>query len=119
MEIGCGTGVAARDIANRIENCYILAIDRSAKAIKKAETSSEEEIKAGKIKFLQSKIEKLELPKTENHFDIAFAIRVGALDGRHSEIELEALKRIFKALKKNGKLFIDGGNPLKEINRST
>jgi hypothetical protein len=37
------------------------------------------------------------------------------LDGRHPEIEKQALAKIVKALTKNGKLFIDGGNPLKEI----
>lgn len=46
---------------------------------------------------------------------MAVAIRVGAVDGRHSEIQKQALKKIAKALKSNGKLCIDGGNPLKEI----
>jgi hypothetical protein len=50
------------------------------------------------------------LQKTEKPFDIAFAIRVGALDGRHPEIEKQALTNIAKALTKNGKLFIDDGN---------
>jgi hypothetical protein len=45
----------------------------------------------------------------------AIAVRVGALDGRHLEIEKQSLIRIAKALTKKGKLFIDGGNPLKEI----
>jgi hypothetical protein len=40
---------------------------------------------------------------------------VGALDGRHPELEPAALARIAKALTKNGKLLIDGGNPLREI----
>jgi cyclopropane fatty-acyl-phospholipid synthase-like methyltransferase len=29
LEIGCGSGVAASEIANRIPNVHILAIDRS------------------------------------------------------------------------------------------
>ena len=48
-------------------------------------------------------------------FDFAFAIRVGALDGRHREIEKAVIHNIKKVLKPNGRLFIDGGNPLKEI----
>lgn len=115
LEIGCGTGVAAREIANRIKNGYVLAIDRSAKAIDQAKRSSQTEIAQGKLKFIQSKIEMFELNACEKPFDIAFAVRVGALDGRHPEIEKEALKNISKAIKKKGKLFIDGGNPLKEI----
>jgi len=48
-------------------------------------------------------------------FDIAVAVRVGALDGRHPEIEKQALINIAQALTDKGRLFIDGGNPLKEI----
>lgn len=116
LEIGCGTGVAAREIVNRIEDSYVFAIDRSQKAIDQAVKGSDKEIKNGQLKFFQTKIENFELPDNESKFDIAFAIRVGALDGRHPEIEKESLKKIAKALKKNGKLYIDGGNPLKEIN---
>ena len=116
FEIGCGTGVAAREIANRFDNIYILAIDRSPKAIEQAKKNCRAEIKNGKLKFVQAKIEEFELPETEGLFDIAFAVRVGALDGRHPEIEKEALKNITKALKKNGRLFIDGGDPLREFN---
>ena len=115
LEIGCGPGVAAREIANRIENGFVLAIDRSAKSIELAQKISHKEISSGKLKFILSKIEEFELPPNEKPFDFAFATRVGALDGRHPEIEKLALKRIAKALKKSGRLFIDGGKPLKEI----
>lgn len=115
LEIGCGTGVAAREIASRLDNIYILGVDRSQKAIEQAIKNSKTQIENGKLNFLQAKVEALELPKYEKEFDIAFAIRVGALDGRHPEIERESISRIAKTLKKNGKLFIDGGNPLKEI----
>ena len=115
LEIGCGTGVAAREIANRFDNMYILAIDRSPKAIEQAKKNCKAEMKSGKLKFVQAKIEEFALPETEGLFDIAFAIRVGALDGRHPEIEKQAFNNISKALKKNGKLFIDGGEPLKVV----
>ena len=36
LEIGCGPGAAAREIAQRIGSGQILAIDRSAKAIQLA-----------------------------------------------------------------------------------
>ena len=51
----------------------------------------------------------------EAPFDLAFAVRVGALDGRHPGLEKLALRRIAEALTPKGKLFIDGGQPLKEI----
>ncbi len=51
----------------------------------------------------------------EAPFDLAFAMRVGALDGRHPEIERQALECIRSALVPGGRLFIDGGDPLREI----
>lgn len=117
LEIGCGTGVAAREIVNRFDDIYVLAIDRSAKAIEQAKKNAEKEIEKGKLNFFQSKIEDFELPANEKPFDFAFAVRVGALDGRHPEIEKQSLEKIIKALKKNGEIFVDGGNPLKKILR--
>lgn len=115
LEIGCGPGVAAREISKRIGDGYILAIDRSAKAIQQAKAGSKTEIQSGKLAFRQAAVESFELERDEALFDIAFAVRVGALDGRHPEIEEQAFIQIAKALKKNGKFFIDGGYPLKEI----
>ncbi len=65
LEVGCGPGVAAREVCRR--------------------------------------------------FDIAFAMRVGALDGRHPEIGQRALERLRAALKPAGRLFIDTGHPVREI----
>lgn len=115
LEIGCGTGVAARAITEHYEHVFVMAIDRSAKAIEQALKNSTAAVKSGNIKFIQSKVEDFELPAGEALFDIAFAIRVGALDGRHPEIEKQSFANIKKALKKNGVLYIDGGDPLKKI----
>ncbi len=98
LEIGCGTGIAAREIVNRISDGKVLALDRSSKAIAQAIKQSQKEINSVKLQFLQVKIEEFELPANEKPFDFAFAIRVGALDGRHREIEQEALKKLSKAL---------------------
>jgi ubiquinone/menaquinone biosynthesis C-methylase UbiE len=115
LEIGCGPGAMAREMSTRIGNGHILAIDRSAKAIQQAISGSQTEIESGKLSYRQVDIEKFELKPDEKPFDIAVAIRVGALDGRHPEIETRALTNIAKVLTKGGKLFIDGGNPLIEI----
>lgn len=106
LEIGCGTGVAAREICARFKNIYVLAIDRSDKAIAQSIASSATEIESGKLAFEKSSIEELEL-KQAPLFDFAFAIRVGALDGRHLELEKRAKEKIKAVLKENGKLFID------------
>ena len=118
LEIGCGPGAAAREISRRIGNGHILAIDRSLKAIGQAISNSQQEINAGKLSFRQAAIENFDLEGSDKPFDIIFAVRVGALDGRHPEIEKQALTKIGKALKPDGKFLIDTGNPLTEIDMS-
>lgn len=113
LEIGCGPGAAAREIAKRIGTGHVLGIDRSAKAIKQAIEGSKDEMATGRLSFRQSAIEDFELNPGEEKFDLAFAVRVGALDGRHPELEKRAIARINKALKEDGSLFIDGCGPLK------
>ena len=115
FEIGCGPGAAAREVSRRIGNGYVLAIDRSEKAIGLARTGSKLEIESGRLQFMQAAIEEFQLPSSDELFDMAFAIRVGALDGRHPDVGRLAIKNIRAALKPTGRLFIDGGNPLREI----
>jgi ubiquinone/menaquinone biosynthesis C-methylase UbiE len=115
LEIGCGPGAMARAISGQIGNGHILAIDRSSKAIQQAISGSGRELASGKLSYRQAAIEHFELESDEAPFDLAIAVRVGALDGRHPELEKQALTQIAKALTKKGRLFIDGGNPLKEI----
>lgn len=115
LEIGCGPGAMARAMVNKIGDGHVLGIDRSPKAIQHAINGSAAEINSGSLSFRQEAIEKFELKAGEAPYDIAVAIRVGALDGRHKEIEEVALKQIAKALKRTGKLFIDGGSPLIEV----
>lgn len=115
LEIGCGPGAAAREVCQRIGNGYVLAIDRSEKAIGLARTGSKLAMESGRLEFRQAAIEKFQLSDTDELFDMAFAIRVGALDGRHPEVGRLAIERIKAALKPKGRLFIDGGNPLREI----
>ncbi|MEG4642004.1 methyltransferase domain-containing protein [Paracoccus sp. APAP_BH8] len=119
LEIGCGPGVAARAVSRRVGNGFVLAIDRSAKAIDSAVAGSKAEIATGRLRFLQAAIEDFALPPGEEPFDIAFAMRVGALDGRHPDIEQRALERLRIALKPAGRLFIDAGHPLREIRLGT
>lgn len=47
LEIGCGPGAAAREIARRIGRGHVLGIDRSAKAITLAKAASPTEIASG------------------------------------------------------------------------
>jgi SAM-dependent methyltransferase len=115
LEIGCGPGAAAREIARRIGGGHVLAIDRSAKAIAQAQAASANEVASGRLSFRQVAVEDFELAPGEAPFDLALAVRVGALDGRHPQAGIRARARIRVALVPGGRLFIDGGSPLREV----
>jgi SAM-dependent methyltransferase len=115
LEIGCGPGVAARAVARRIGDGRVLAIDRSATAVAQARRGAAAEIAAGRLIVRQAAVEDFALEEGEAPYDLAFAVRVGALDGRHPDAGRRALQRIAAALTPSGRLFVDGGSPLREI----
>lgn len=115
IEIGCGPGAAARAIARRIGDGHVLAIDRSPRAIAQARSACAVEIAAGLLSLREAAVEDFTLAPGEAPYDLALAVRVGALDGRHPEAGRRALPRITAALTPGGRLFIDGGAPLREV----
>lgn len=115
IEIGCGPGAAARAIARRIGDGHVLAIDRSPRAIAQARSACAVEIAAGLLSLREAAVEDFTLAPGEAPYDLALAVRVGALDGRHPEAGRRALPRIAAALAPGGRLFIDGGAPLREV----
>lgn len=115
LEIGCGPGAAARAVALRIGDGRVLAIDRSERAIRLARAGSADLMAAGRLEFRQAAIEAFRLEPDEAPYDLAFAVRVGALDGRHPERAAAALAAIRNALSPDGRLYIDGGEPLREV----
>lgn len=115
LEIGCGSGAAARAVAARLDTGQILAIDRSAKAIEQARAAAADEIASGRMAVRHVAAEEFELQPAEAPYDLVFAVRVGALDGRHPKAGQEALKRIAAATTSGARLFIDGGDPLREL----
>lgn len=116
IEIGCGPGAAAIEVARRIgASGHLLAVDRSATAITQLSRSGADLISSGRLSVCTVAVEDLELPAGEPHYDLAFAVGVGALDGRHPDLEARAIGRIRSALTPAGRLFVDGGDPLREI----
>lgn len=111
LEVGCGPGGAmAREMARRVagNGGFVLAIDRSAKAIASAKKTCAGEIKAGlPLSFRRVAVENFVRAPDEAKFDLAVAVRVGALDGRHPDLETKALEHLAAALKPKGRLFVD------------
>lgn len=108
LEIGCGPGAMAREMARRIGAGKVVAIDRSAKAIALARAGSAQEMASGLLEFRQSAIEDFALETEERPFDLAVAVRVGALDGRHPQAGEKARAAIARALGPASILAIDG-----------
>ena len=75
LEIGCGHGVAATLVCERLEAGHPTAVDRSAKMIAAATRRNAAYIEGGKAEFLVATLEDLELG--DRRFDKVFAVRVG------------------------------------------
>ncbi|MBM2619888.1 methyltransferase domain-containing protein [Actinoplanes sp. LDG1-06] len=108
LEIGCGPGVAARLVAARLGTGHILAVDRSAAAIAQATAGSAAEIASGRMSVRRVAAEDFELAAGEEPFDLVFALRVGALDGRYPALGERVMARLLAATTPGARLFIDG-----------
>lgn len=105
----------ARAIADQLSTGHIHAIDRSVTAIEQLEVRSSDQIASGHLSARRVAIEDFTPAHDEEPFDLVFAIRVGALDGRHPEVGKAAINRIAAATHPQARLFISGGHPLREL----
>jgi ubiquinone/menaquinone biosynthesis C-methylase UbiE len=82
LEIGCGHGVAATFVLERLRDGRLTAVDRSEKMIAAAARRNAEHVEAGRAEFLVAELEALDLG--DRRFDLIFAVRVG-LFGREPD----------------------------------
>jgi ubiquinone/menaquinone biosynthesis C-methylase UbiE len=75
LEIGCGHGVAATFVCERLERGRLTAIDRSPKMIEAAARRNAAYVEAGTAEFLVAELEDMDLG--DRRFDTIFAVRVG------------------------------------------
>ncbi len=111
LEIGCGHGVAATLVCERLGKGHLTAVDRSEKMIRAATKRNAARIEAGTAEFLVSDLEDLELG--ERRFDKIFAVRVGLF---HREPE-RARGLVEKWLAPGGEVFtvFDPPNERKDV----
>jgi ubiquinone/menaquinone biosynthesis C-methylase UbiE len=76
LEIGCGHGVAATLVCERLEEGHLTAVDRSARMIEAASRRNAAYVEAGRAEFLVADLEDLGL-LGDRRFDKIFAVRVG------------------------------------------
>jgi ubiquinone/menaquinone biosynthesis C-methylase UbiE len=99
LEIGCGHGVAATFVCERLDGGRLTALDRSSKMIAAAARRNAEHVAAGRAEFLVMRLEEIDLG--ERRFDTVFAVRVGLF---HREPE-RARAIVEPYLAPGGKLF--------------
>ena len=75
LEIGCGHGVAATLVCERLEGGHLTGVDRSVKMIEAATHRNAAYVEAGKAEFLVADLEELDLG--DRRFDKILAVRVG------------------------------------------
>jgi ubiquinone/menaquinone biosynthesis C-methylase UbiE len=75
LEIGCGHGVAATLVCERLTTGRLTAIDRSPKMIDAAARRNARHVAAGTAEFLVAALEDADLG--DRRFDRIFAVRVG------------------------------------------
>jgi ubiquinone/menaquinone biosynthesis C-methylase UbiE len=75
LEIGCGQGVAATLVCERLDGGRLTAVDRSPKMIEAATRRNAAYVDSGKAEFLVATLEDLDLG--DRRFDTIFAVRVG------------------------------------------
>jgi SAM-dependent methyltransferase len=78
LEIGCGHGVAATLICERLVDGRYTAIDRSPKMIEAAARRNAAYVEAGIAEFLVAALEDADLG--DRRFDKVLAVRVGLFD---------------------------------------
>jgi SAM-dependent methyltransferase len=116
LEIGGAPGAAAREVARRVyPGGHVLVLDRSPVGIESTRRTCAAQIEAGLLSTLCARVEDFELPTGMRPFDIAFACRVGVLDGRHPHGRANAFRCLRRALVPGAVLYVDTGDPLRGI----
>ena len=105
LEIGCGHGVAATLVCERLDGGRLTAIDRSPKMVEAARRRNVACVEAGKVEFLVATLEDLELG--DRRFDKIFAARVGLF---HREPE-RARRLVERWLAPGGAVFAFSDSP--------
>jgi ubiquinone/menaquinone biosynthesis C-methylase UbiE len=75
LEVGCGHGVAASLVCERLDGGHLVAVDRSPKMVEAAMRRNIEHVRAGRAEFLVAHLESLDLG--DRRFDKILAARVG------------------------------------------
>ena len=88
LEVGCGPGVAASLVADRVPHGSVLAIDRSATAIARAAARNAAHLASGRLVLEQVALAAL---RTDRPVDVAFGVNVNLFWTGPAEAECRVL----------------------------
>lgn len=94
LEIGCGRGVAAHLVCQRLTQGRLVAIDRSVTMAKAAEQRNISSVEAGTASFHATSLDAADLDG--QRFDKVFAVNVNLFWVRSSARELDLIRRVLK-----------------------
>ena len=116
IEVGGAPGAAAREVARRVApDGFVLVVDRSVRGIAATRRGAAAEIEAGLLGVRLASVEDVALEPGEAAYDLAFACRVGVLDGRHPDGYTRAVTSLRAMLVPGGPILVDTGDPLREL----
>lgn len=105
LEIGCGHGVAAALICQKLQSGSYVGVDRSSKMIDAADKRNERFVAAGIARFVLADLDALDLGDLK--FDKVLAMRVRVFHDKPSE----ATGIVNRWLAPHGKLFVQYDEP--------
>jgi SAM-dependent methyltransferase len=101
LEVGCGPGVAAALVCERIGSGELTAVDRSPVAVRRTLERNAGHVAAGRLRVVESALADLDV--AAHSVDKAFALNVNVFWTSAAERELAVLRR---ALRPGGRLYV-------------
>jgi len=114
VELGCGPGLAAALVCERLTTGHLVAVDRSATAVDRTTARNATHVEAGRLSVVQSEVDALVLPPASAAR--VFSVNVNLFWTRTPTRELAVLREI---LEPGGVLFVLYGNGPTGVDRVT
>ncbi|WP_336921260.1 SAM-dependent methyltransferase [Aquipuribacter sp. SD81] len=116
LEVGGAPGAAARAVAQRVApDGHVLVVDRSATGVAATLRACASEVAAGLLSARCCAAADLQPAPGEAPYDLAFACRVVAFDGRHPHLLDASVAGVRRLLVTDGRLLVDTGSPLRVL----
>jgi SAM-dependent methyltransferase len=96
LEFGCGPGVAAALVADRLNGGRLVAIDRSATAVDRTRARTAEHLRSGRVVVQQVELAQFGGEPGFDEFDKAFAVNVNVFWTGSADAECRVLARVLR-----------------------